>query len=594
MKKSLLIPLLILITFFLSTSCLYGKNYYFSNSIGNDAWSGTLAAPNGSNTDGPKRSLTALNTLLNNVAQAGDSVLLKRGDLWSGATGIAASSAHGTAGSYIIIGAYGSGNKPVIDKTGIGEVLNCRGSATFESSYLKFQNLSLTTSSPSGSRPTGVNVNESFYTLKPHHITFDRLTIRGCQNGMVLYQHHLIVENCYLEQNGNNSGNGIYTNGNNFIIRNNVLDSNGTTGTFFSHTFYISQSDSVLLEGNEIRNAEDGFKIRSSNNVIVRNNLIHDMSVHAIHLGGDALSGTRNIIVEGNLVYNSPNGLEIKSESGTQTLLSENIIIKNNIFSAQVIISNSCLVKDIFIYNNLFYSGTNQNALLFFLSPNPVNVKIKNNIFYKISANANHSLMSFIAASVFNEVSFDNNLYYFPVSSGNIIRAGTTNYTTLSAFKTAYPAQEINGQQGNPNFVAAPTNFHLTASSILAIDKGADLTGAVTLDFDGKTRPSDGDGINGPAWDIGPYEYLRNLKINETNERIKIRLYPNPAEDYIEINLGLNFNMPLNSSIAVYSILGQLVLKTINPETFRIDVSELPSGIYILKMDGVVGRFVKN
>ena len=56
----------------------YATNYYFSESLGNDSWSGRFPVPNGNNTDGPKKSLIALNTLLDNLAKPGDSILLRR------------------------------------------------------------------------------------------------------------------------------------------------------------------------------------------------------------------------------------------------------------------------------------------------------------------------------------------------------------------------------------------------------------------------------------------------------------------------------------------------------------------------------------
>lgn len=526
---------LIILWIFFTTSA-FSTNYYFSESLGNDSWSGTLAIPNNNRTDGPKRSLTALNSLMNNVAKPGDSIFLRRGDRWTGSTGITIGAAQGTPSNYIFIGAYGTGNKPVIDKTGAGEVLLCRASANAAASYLKFQNLALTSSSSIGNRPVGAYINEAFYTLRPHHIILDSLHISNCISGMILYQENIVVENCLLEKNGNEgTGHGIFSSANHVVFRNNVLDSNGC-GNFFVHTMYISQCTDVLFEGNEIKNADDGLKLRSSNDLVIRNNIIHDMYTHTIHVGGDSGSGTKNVVIEGNLLYNVPQGIEIKSESGVQTLLSENIIIRNNILPAQVIVSNTSPVKDIFIYNNLIYSSNNQNALLYMNAVNPVNVQIKNNIFYKTTSNANHSLVSILSTSGLTGVRLDHNLYYFQ-SGGNILRVGNNNYTTLNSFRSAFPNYEINGQQGNPNFSGAPLDFHLTSASTLAIDKGVDATGIVPMDIEGMARPLDGDGINGSSWDIGPYEYCCFTVSSETIARKnEFEIYPNPAIDEITIN----------------------------------------------------------
>lgn len=69
-------------------------------------------------------------------------------------------------------------------------------------------------------------------------------------------------------------------------------------------------------------------------------------------------------------------------------------------------------------------------------------------------------------------------------------------------------------------------------------------------------------------------------------------LYPNPAKDYITILPGIT-HLPVNSKIAVYSILGELVLTTVFPEDSRIDVSGLPAGLYFLRMSGMVNKLIK-
>jgi hypothetical protein len=576
MNKLILISLLVF-----SSTFLQGRNYYFSESLGNDAWSGTLPFPNMSRTDGPKKSLNALNTLLNSVARPGDSLLLKRGDVWTGTGGIASTSAQGVSGNHIVVGAYDRGPKPRIIKSGQGEILLCRGSANASSSYLTFQNLSLSTNSALGSRPVGVFINESFYSLKPHHITLDSLYISNCLSGMILYQNNILVEHCFLEKNGNmNTGHGIFSSANDIIFRKNVLDSNGI-GSFFVHSVYISQATNVIFEGNEIRNADDGLKLRASTNLLIKNNLIHDMYIHTIHVGGDENSGTKNVIIDGNVIYNAPQGITINSESGTQTLKSENIIIRNNILPAHLFISNNGPVKDIFIYNNLIHSASNQNALVTLVAENPINIHLKNNIFYKTTVNSNHALVSAIANSGLSGIVMANNLYYFPVASRNIIRVRNFYYNFLPEFQVAYPGQERFGQQGNPNFVGAPNDFNLSALSILAIDKGENLTGLVDTDLEGRARPIDGDGIQGAAWDIGPYEFCCITDVQTLQPKEQSYIYPNPIHNVFEIRS----SYPGLKRFDIIDLSGKIKLECIPEsdfESYRID--KLEAGFYVLRM----------
>ncbi len=58
----------------------------------------------------------------------------------------------------------------------------------------------------------------------------------------------------------------------------------------------------------------------------------------------------------------------------------------------------------------------------------------------------------------------------------------------------------------NPAYVNS-TNFHLNAGSV-AIDSGNSGPSIPTHDFDGNTRPLDGDGIGGAQFDMGAYEYV--------------------------------------------------------------------------------------
>lgn len=90
------------------------KNYYFSNSTGNDSYSSTQAQ----NIATPWKSINKLNSFFNSLAP-GDSVLFKRGESFYGAITVSKS---GAFNNHIVFGAYGTGLNPII--TGFSTITN--------------------------------------------------------------------------------------------------------------------------------------------------------------------------------------------------------------------------------------------------------------------------------------------------------------------------------------------------------------------------------------------------------------------------------------------------------------------------------------
>ena len=98
MKKTIII----LIICFLSTLAIGQTTYYVSASMGSDSYNGQSTTVSGSN--GPWRTLAAISS---RSFKAGDVILLRRGDSWTETLTVSSSG--------ISIGAYGSGNDPVIN-----------------------------------------------------------------------------------------------------------------------------------------------------------------------------------------------------------------------------------------------------------------------------------------------------------------------------------------------------------------------------------------------------------------------------------------------------------------------------------------------
>ena len=83
------------------------------------------------------------------------------------------------------------------------------------------------------------------------------------------------------------------------------------------------------------------------------------------------------------------------------------------------------------------------------------------------------------------------------------------------------------------------------------------------------------------------YWSAREVGINENPQTTSFSLYPNPVSNILHIETG---NDNITPEVNIYSIQGVLLIQT---KDNRIDVSSLPSGIYIAKIDGVCRKIVK-
>ncbi len=115
--------LLLLGVCFLQT--VSATTYYFSSASGDDSRSSSQAKSSTT----PWKSLSKLNAVFSSL-QPGDAVLLKRGETFYGSIIVNKS---GTSGSPITIGAYGSGNKPIITSLVSLSGWVSKGSGIFES-----------------------------------------------------------------------------------------------------------------------------------------------------------------------------------------------------------------------------------------------------------------------------------------------------------------------------------------------------------------------------------------------------------------------------------------------------------------------------
>jgi hypothetical protein len=92
------------------------------------------------------------------------------------------------------------------------------------------------------------------------------------------------------------------------------------------------------------------------------------------------------------------------------------------------------------------------------------------------------------------------------------------------------------------------------------------------------------------AWTVGEYS-SDILSIPEIAQEIKIKLYPNPATQ--EINL--EWDAALNETIVIYSLDGRKLKEQVihsNERKATLNISELTPGVYIAKIGNYSGKFI--
>ncbi len=138
--------------------------------------------------------------------------------------------------------------------------------------------------------------------------------------------------------------------------------------------------------------------------------------------------------------------------------------------------------------------------------------------------------------------------------------------------------------------------YSITAGNLVGSDE---FTGSLTRqpgDTVGKYNIELGTLSAGPDYDITFVPAIFTIEVNTgvlTISDTKPVLYPNPARDYIYID-----NLPENTSIFIFNLTGKLIKDNIATSTTgKIDINDIPSGVYIIKLSGTqintVIRFVK-
>jgi len=454
-----------------------GTTYYVSNSSGNDGNSGLTTAA-------PWKTIDKVNQKIDSGLSAGDSILFKRGDTWTGGSYLEIDNIDASAGSPVTFGAYGTGVRPIFDFMG----LNNNDSEIYLASNknVVMEGLHLTRSNK-----TKIIIGMKFEPAPENHnynVTLRDMQIEGLFGGVIYFSHNGILENSFIENNNvgqavtsAHSGGFYSSEFANVTIRSNKFCGNGTSNVF-DHNMYISSlSQNWLIENNEFCNASNfGIVIHGYNvkNITIRNNNFHD-NQHGIGVGGGYGGG------------------------GQESF--ENVLIENNIFRNQ---SGSWIiqfgnVRNYTFRNNLVYNNPDGRIILTAkgddISSN--GAYIYGNTFYNFASFFENHEGDPLSSNV---VAMDNIVV---CSSGSSCPgAGYSNTGTYKAGNLFLSLSQAGNYFVNP----AGGDFHLKSIAVGAIDQGTNLNtlqqygadiSAGFKDYDSLSRPQ------GAGYDIGAYEY---------------------------------------------------------------------------------------
>ncbi|SHN02783.1 Por secretion system C-terminal sorting domain-containing protein [Cyclobacterium lianum] len=435
MKKLISILLLLLVTIAIP-AVSHGASYYFSQQNGNDSRSFSQAQ----NPDTPWKSIEKLNAIFPSL-KPGDKVLFRRGETFFGTIVMSNS---GTSTSPIVIGAYGSGDMPVI--TGLVDIKNWKsvGNGIYESvqSGLKAQATNMVVINDKdkemGRYPNSDSKNKGYLTyestgwnsitdkdlsswpnwtgaevvirkiywiLDRHKITsHSGNTIKYASNSETAYQPKAefgyFIQNHIktLDQEGEWYYDAKNAKINVFFGSESPSQNKVQVATLNSLLTQVKRVDYVTIENLYFKGANsNAIELSTGKNIIIRNSKVAFAGVNGINA-----EGNHNLLLENNAVLNIHNsGLELKS--------CDHAVIKNN------------LIQDIQLLPGMGKSGDGSGFGIF--SPNDDNLiegnRIINSGYVGIRFGGNNSEVKNNFINNFNKTKNDGGGIYVYTGNSN-------------------------------------------------------------------------------------------------------------------------------------------------------------------------------
>jgi len=397
---------------------------------------------------------------------AGDSVLFKRGETWTGTRLLLTWS--GALGNPITFGAYGSGAKPIIDGN---DTVNCIAGTGRD--YLTFEDIECTQGLDSG-----------FQFANCDYITVTDCDAHDCGNDNLIF-----ITGCHdctvtrgqfhssYERTPGTIGSGIEIADDCYNITVTGVECYGATGT---------RGMGITIHSH----AATGMP----HNITLDGCRFHDNSAYGINLvkQDNVAESDRNIMMRNCTAYNNDQGIRIyttvanypngvtldgcRSEDNTTRsvyLSGDNFVVRRCLFDGIGGYATACV--NLKFHNNTCYLPTGAGAYALYLTnARTASNEVKNCILY--CATSGGMAIGVDATVTAAEVDIDYNLYYLAAEAITAARwywrgtaYGYADWLTNSTQDANSPAP------ANPLFVSIPTDdFHLQSGSP-AIGAGTDL-----------------------------------------------------------------------------------------------------------------------
>jgi len=515
MKK--LVRFLPLFVLLLSSQILALNTYYVDSLYGNDS----------NNALTPQNAWKSINKINDSMGifKPGDKILLKRGGIWTDATLIITSG--GSQEKTLYFGAYGNGNKPIIDCEPNGlsngilcsenyvdniiiedfDIRNAKGSGIVFNNI--HSNIVISSCNISNCEANGI------YIEKTNTYTIEGCIIHDCKNsGIVIYGSPL-----NKISNGKIIGNTCY----------NIYSNDGIT--IHKDALGNDAGPNHLIEYNICYSCyEQGLDFTSGSNIIARCNETYNNGDSGVLFGN-----CDNSVIDRHFSHNEPIGILITNDQ--QYLIIKNCIIYNpknyGINLAPEVISSD----HIEIYHNTVINGPNNSAYLFNMNWYVSFVTFKNNILTSVLENNPNKILR-INGSITPEDThsvFDYNVYWCKNGDEKSLFSIAGKPYNYLEWQSVF-GQDFNGYFTNPDLInPANGNFQLQSHSI-CIDNGTDVS--VKYDYENVKRPQ------GLGYDIGAFEY--NIK-----DSFNVNINTSTTKGQVPLNV--NFSSNITGGISPYS-----------------------------------------